>query len=110
MKSNKNSITIRWGAPNETGNYPIINYFLEAVSPLGSRIQKNYTDLTNIGSMNEYKYTFANLTPNTKYKVYVSAYNELGRGSIARQIFETVHKRPGQGNIAIFDIKIWDEL
>ena len=97
-KSTYSSITIRWNAPKDTGNYHIITYFVERESTAdNNRIGTNYTDMDAFGGSPAYGHTFHNLQSNTTYMVYVSAYNLAGKGAVARQTYETVpYTRPGR--------------
>lgn len=86
-KSSENSITVNWGTPRETGNRPIITYFLETETPSGFRNGTNYTALAN---SIKYEHTFHYLQPKLKYTIRVSAFNLVGRGIEAMQTFETI--------------------
>ena len=87
IKSTANLITITWSAPKETGHHPIKYYLVETGSSTSFDRGKNYTV---INGRTKYEHTFRYLKPNTKYSVYVSAYNNLGRGAEATQTYETV--------------------
>ena len=88
MKSTTNSITIRWGLPKETGNSPIISYLLEADSSANYRTAVNFTEM---GKSQEYEYTFRFLKAKVKYNIRVYAFNKIGKGDQAMQIYEAVH-------------------
>ena len=95
-KTTKSSITIRWGAPKNTDNHEIFNFFLEIESPERTCTVVNYTALDNIRSHKEYEHTFNYLKHNTKYSVHVSAYNKLGRGARATKTYKTgEYTKPG---------------
>ena len=88
IKSTNSSITIRWGVPTEAGYRPIITYFLETESSNSSR---NGTNQTVIGGGSaKYEHTFGDLQAKTNYTVRVSAYNLVGRGAEAMEIYETI--------------------
>lgn len=88
------SITVAWSEPKDTGNRPIISYFVEMKKPASVRTRKNYT-VTD--SFKTYQHTFNDLQANTTYTLYVTAYNTLGRGPEAMQAYETFpYIRPGR--------------
>lgn len=88
VKSDKSSLTIRWSAPIPLlgKRFPIYKYFIEREQ---SRAHRSGISYPVTGTSDQYTYTLSNLTANTIYKIYVSAYNHAGKGPPISGSFET---------------------
>ncbi len=93
LRSTSTSITVAWKAPAENGNRPINTYYLE-IQNTGT-FSRNGTNITTVGAFPKLEYTFNYLQPNVLYRVYVSAYNLVGKGVAAEQSYKAEYVAPG---------------
>ena len=88
VKSTPNSIRISWTAPQQPGISRITDYYLELFHPNNTVTTTNYTVLSVNPILD---YTFTKLFANLEYRIYVSAYNAIGRGDRSQEAkFKTV--------------------
>jgi len=74
----KNSVTLKWKAPNDDGGNPIQGYIIEKM-PKSGRLDGNWTPVTSV-PVSGTSFTVPNLAENSEWDFRVTAVNDAGPG------------------------------
>ena len=89
VKSTPDSIRISWTPPEQPGISRITDYYMELFHPNNTVTTANYTVLSANPILD---YTFTHLFANLEYRIFVSAYNAIGKSDPSSEAkFKTIY-------------------